>query len=135
MIQTSLVSASCTLGTFTSVIDSPFDTDTGPISIAYSPFIDDNCFVVTANDTDRTLSIFSVNTATGFLTETPGSPVNVGNFPYAAAFSPLINGNLFVAVPIYEDGTIPVFNVDLTTGFPTPVPDSPFTSQDPFPLD
>ena len=113
-------------GVFTAVGGSPFAAGSFPQSIAYSPVINGNVFAGVPNSGDDTISVYSVDTATGALTQVAGSPFAAGNAPGIIAYSPVVNGNLFAAVTS-GDGIF-VYSVNPTTGALTPVVGSPFVA-------
>jgi 6-phosphogluconolactonase (cycloisomerase 2 family) len=71
------------------------------------------------------IDIFSLNTASGALTLTAGSPVQVGADPAAIVFDPL---GKYVYVPNTADETISGFTFDSTAGTLMPISGSPFPS-------
>jgi 6-phosphogluconolactonase (cycloisomerase 2 family) len=66
--------------------------------------------------------------AQGSFQEITGSPFAAGSEPATIAYSPIVSGNLFAAVPNYGNNTISVYLVNQTTGAFTPVPGSPFAT-------
>jgi len=85
--------------------------------IAFSPVINGNNLLVAAsNQGDNTVSVYSVQSTTGVLTQVPGSPFVAGAEPLGIAFSPIVNGNLFAAITNVNGNTISVFSVNMGTG-------------------
>lgn len=119
-------------GTLTQVPGSPFSTGSGsgsnPIGIAYSPLAFERLFLAVTNSADSTVSIYLVNQATGALTQVPGSPFATGTNPNTVTFSPYVLGYLFAAVANFNDNTVSVYQVNVTTGALTQVPSSPFAT-------
>jgi 6-phosphogluconolactonase (cycloisomerase 2 family) len=118
----SVFSVDPSTGFLTPVAGSPFATstapDANPVSASFSP---NGGLLAVDNANSDTISMFSVNPATGFLTATSNSPVAIST-PEAVAFSP--DGLLAIA-----DGApaaISVFSVDQSTGALSPVAGSPF---------
>ena len=73
-------------------------------------------------------SFFAEAVPPGTFTQIPGSPFAAGSAPAWSTYSPIIGGNLFAAVPNYNDQTVSVYVVDQTTGGFTQVPGSPFST-------
>ncbi len=115
-----------TTGAFTAVTGSPFSTGPSPYSIAFSPIVSGNLFAAVANGGADSISVYQVNVSTGFFTPLVTSPIVLGIPTYSVAYSPLVAGNLFAAVPNYSNDTITVYTVNTTTGAFTPVTGSPF---------
>lgn len=115
-------------GVLTQVSGSPFSTGTFPRYVVFSPFINGNLFAAVINKNDNTVSVYSVNTSTGFFTPVSGSPFGTGANPLGVAFSPLVNGNLFAAVPNSIDNTVSIYSVNTSTGFFNPISGSPFST-------
>lgn len=57
-----------------------------------------------------------------------GSPFGAGANPASSAYSPIVSGNLFAAIPNFGDNTVSVYSVNQTTGSFTPVVGSPFAT-------
>jgi 6-phosphogluconolactonase len=127
---------------FSEVPGSPFPAGEDPVSVAFSP---DGGLLATANDGERgaagTVSVFSVDQASGALTPVSGSPFatdatgpTFGTQPAArsVAFSP--GGRLLAIANEDSDyeghgyGSVSVFAVNSTTGALTPVSGSPFAA-------
>ena len=128
-------------GLFTQVPGSPFAV-TGvlplPFDIKFSPVVGGKLYAAVSNQNTNTVSVYEVDPLTGAFTEVPGSPflVAVGAFLTHLDFSPLVAGNLFLAVNNGLLNLVSVYSVNLTTGFLTPVPGSPFaTGTGPFGVD
>lgn len=116
-------------GTLMEVIGSPFASGgTGPFNIAFSPVVGEQLFAAIINKTSNNVSIFRVDVNTGFLTQVSGSPFAVGSSPYGVAFSPLVNGNVYLAVSNNGANTMSIFQLNLVTGALTTVSGSPFTA-------
>jgi 6-phosphogluconolactonase (cycloisomerase 2 family) len=107
---------------FTQVSGSPFATDSGPLSVAFSP---GGGLLATANHDGNTVSVFSVNSSTGALTQVSGSSFATGTNPFSVAFSP---GGGLLAVANLGDNTVSVFSVNSSTGALTQVSGSPFAT-------
>lgn len=137
LFSTISISASCPVGSFETIMDSPVATGISPYTIAYSPLISSgNLFVAAVSSASNDVWVYQVNESTGALTEVPGSAFDVGTAPLYVAFSPVFNGNIYAAVSNFDDNTISVFTVNATTGFFTEIAGSPFSSQgdEPFAL-
>jgi 6-phosphogluconolactonase len=109
---------------FTQVQGSPFASGgAAPVAVAFSP---GGGFLATANQTDNTVSMFSVNPSTGALTPVAGSPFPIGTThgPLSVAFSP--SGGL-LATANFNSSSVSVFSVNPSTGALTPVSGSPFS--------
>jgi 6-phosphogluconolactonase (cycloisomerase 2 family) len=114
---------------FTEVAGSPFATvaSGGPRSVAFSP---SGGLLATSNSTGASVSVFSVNSATGAMTQVPGSPFATGLSPLGIAFSP--SGGL-LATANFNSNNVSVFSVNPSTGALTQVSGSPFaTGNTPF---
>lgn len=105
-------------GSVTPAIGSPFTTNAGPRSIAFSP---SGGLLATANG--NTVSVDSVS-AGGALTPVTGSPFTTGSGAVSMAFSP--SGGL-LATANYNDDTASLFSVS-PDGTLTPVAGSPFAT-------
>ena len=106
---------------FTPVSGSPFQTGgLAPVSVAFSP---SGALLATANNSDSTVSVFSVSSA-GALTPVPGSPFATGPGPVSVAFSP--SGGLLATANVF-DSAVSVFSVG-SAGALTPVSGSPFAT-------
>ena len=99
-------------GVFSPVAGSPFTAENFPNSIAYSPVANGQLFAAVAYAGSGNVSVYSVNTATGVLTQVTGSPFASGTGSFEVAYSPVVNGNLFAAVTNRNDANISVFSVD-----------------------
>ena len=79
---------------------------------------------------DTNLHVFSINQATGVLTETATSPVPTPNGPTRIVIHP--NGKFVydfnISLATNFDGPVDGFQLDSTTGALTPIPGSPFAS-------
>ncbi len=115
--------AEYSLNTTTGALTSIGTATTGdlPYDVAITPA---GSFVYIPNYNDATISAYSIDAATGVLTEISGSPfTNGADNPAAVVVSP--NGNfLFVA---NQSGSNSVFAVNATTGALTSVTGSPFS--------
>jgi 6-phosphogluconolactonase (cycloisomerase 2 family) len=108
---------------FSQVQGSPFATGgAGPVALAFSP---GGKVLATANQTDNTVSVFSVNPSTGALTPVAGSPFPIGTThgPLSVAFSP---SGALLATANFTSSSVSVFSVNPSTGALTPVAGSPF---------
>ena len=108
---------------FRQVPGSPFQTNSTPTSVAFSP--SGRLLAIADRSYDPGLEMLSVNPATGALAEAPGSPYMAGVSTRSVAFSP--DGRLVaVAEQDIPGGGVGIFTVDPSTGALTPVPGSPF---------
>ncbi|HEX2977616.1 MAG TPA: beta-propeller fold lactonase family protein [Candidatus Babeliales bacterium] len=106
-----------------------FATGPSPIGVAFAPvpLTGGDFLAAVTNNGDGTVSVYSVNQATGVFTPI-GSPVAAGSGANNVAFSPLIAGELFAAVVNFNSSNVSVYQVDRTTGFFTPLGDSPYAT-------
>lgn len=115
-------------GALTPVAGSPFSSSSTPLSIpwgiAFSPLINGNLFAAVTN-LGNSISVFSVNTTTGFFTLIETIPLTGTMGPVSIAFSPLVNGNLFALIPNSNDNTVLLFQVNTTTGSFTHISTAP----------
>jgi 6-phosphogluconolactonase len=111
-------------GSLTQVPGSPFATGAGTgtntTALAFDP---SGSLLATANPASNSVTVFSVDSSTGSLSQAPGSPFAVGGEPYSVAFSP--TGNLLATADLYSYN-VSVFSVDSSTGALDEVPGSPF---------
>jgi 6-phosphogluconolactonase (cycloisomerase 2 family) len=130
LIQCSKIMSSCTVGTLTEVSGSPFSTGANPQWVAFSPVPSGNLFAAVTNGTSANMSVYSVNTSTGFFTQVAGSPFALAAQPEGLAFSPSVSGNIFLAAVTQDTnpGHVYVFSVNQSTGVLTGVTGSPFTA-------
>jgi 6-phosphogluconolactonase len=119
-----------TTGVFTPVVGSPFATGIFPIGVAFSPVVSGNLFAAVTNLVSNTVSVYSVNQTTGFLTPVAGSPFATGTTPFYISFSPVAAGFLFAMVPNVNDDTVSVYEVNQSSGSFANVTGSPFTVGD-----
>ncbi len=110
---------------FVQVSGSPFSTGSGsnPYTVAFSP--SGSLLAVANYVASGTVSVFSVDSATGALSQVAGSPFSAGADTMSVTFSP--SGNLLAATN--NDGSsssVSMFSVDQTTGALTQVNGSPF---------
>jgi len=115
-------------GAFSQVAGSPFGTGAEPAWLAFSPVVAGNLFSAIVNFNDNTVSVYNVNQTSGAFTPVANSPFATGSAPYTVAFSPVVSGNLFAAVPNSDGQNVSVYQVDQSTGAFTPVPGSPFAT-------
>jgi 6-phosphogluconolactonase (cycloisomerase 2 family) len=100
----SLFTVAATSGQLTPVtqtVAANADTGSGPVSVAFSP---NWGLLATANYDSDTVSLFTVDAATGQLTpvsESPASNENTGTRPVGVAFSP--NGGLLATANLSDD--------------------------------
>ena len=95
-------------GSFTKVPATPFASGTSPAAVAVHP---SNKFLYTANQTENTISLFTIEASTGALTEvTPNTPTGVT--PTSLGLDS--GGFLFVANR--SSNTISAFSVDSGSG-------------------
>ncbi|MCW3016124.1 MAG: hypothetical protein JWO02_3216 [Solirubrobacterales bacterium] len=107
---------------FTAAAGSPFATTAAanPRQVTFSPA---GGRLAATNGGSSNVSVFSVNSSTGALTQVSGSPFATGATPYGVAFSP--SGDL-LATANFDANTVSVFSVNATTGALTQVAGSPF---------
>ncbi len=117
-----------TEGSFVSVPGSPFPAGNDPTSVAFSPVLNGKLFAAVANEFAHNISVYSVNTSDGTLTQVSGSPFPAGTTTSSIAYSPVIGSNLFAAVTDQGANTISVYSVDQSTGAFTQVSGSPFST-------
>jgi 6-phosphogluconolactonase (cycloisomerase 2 family) len=116
-------------GAFSAVAGSPFSAGSIPSGISFSPIVNNNLYAAVVNISSSTVSVYSVNTSTGVFTQVTGSPFAVGATPRWGTFSPLVNGNLFLAVTSTTGGAgLRIFTVNTSTGALSLVSGSPFTT-------
>ena len=118
------------VGAGSTTVTATFGAITGSSSLtvtrAFAPL-----FSYAANGGDNTISAFSVNAATGALTQVAGSPASFAPALTLVAADPL--GRFVYAIDQCNfvdctSGLIGVFSVDATTGALTQVPGSPYSS-------
>ena len=124
----SVYSVDTSSGAFSPVAGSPFVAGTNPEGVAYSPVVNGQLFAAVANLGSDNVSVYSVNTTTGIFTQVTGSPFAAGANPFAVAYSPVINGNLFAAVANRDSGDVSVYIVDTSSGVFTQIAGSPFAA-------
>ena len=117
----SVYSVNQSTGEFTEISGSPFSAGANPTGIAFSPVVSGNLFAAISNFTDNTVSVYSVDQNTGAFTQVSGSPFATGQKPESIAFSPVVSGNLFAAVPNSNNATVSVYSVNQSTGSLTSV--------------
>jgi 6-phosphogluconolactonase len=108
-----------------------FDAGLGPVGISAHPTLD---LIAVANwdfsdgeNQATSVSVFSINTSTGALTDVPGSPFPLDDAVHQLAFD--TSGKfIYLAQPYAGDGSglIRGYTVD-ANGHPTELPGSPFT--------
>jgi 6-phosphogluconolactonase len=81
-------------------------------------------FAYAANSGDNTISVYSIDSATGALTAV-GAPVPTGASPYAMAVRP---DGKYVYVVNEISNNVSVYAVDAASGALTAIPDSPFAA-------
>lgn len=118
-------------GASSEVPGSPFQIGVGssPQALAFSPVrpllaVANNGEALSTGNVGPSVSVFSIDKATGALTQVQHSPFPTGPGPYSMAFSP---GGGLLAVANYYDQTVSVFSVDAMTGVLTQVHHSPFS--------
>ena len=99
----------------------------GPFDISFSPVVAGNLYVAVANRSNSTISVYSVDPTTDAFNEVVGSPFLGVTTPFDLDFSPLVAGNVFLAVTSLSNEVF-VYSVNPTTGFLTQVPGSPFAT-------
>ena len=107
----------------------PFSAQATPQTLTLEPF-EKFAFVANAGNVGvgaNTVSVYSVNTTTGILTEVIGSPFSVapGIQPQQATVVTVNPARQFVYLANAGSGNLSGFFLDTTTGFLTPVPGSP----------
>jgi Lactonase, 7-bladed beta-propeller len=80
-------------------------------------------FVYVVNQSDSTVSGYSVDRKTGGLIPVPGSPFPTGSFPRSVAVDPRAQ---FVFAANSASNNVSVYRIDPKTGALTSVPGSPF---------
>jgi len=112
------------------VTGQPFSSN--GVGIAFSPLINNNIYCSIANTVTNTVTTFSVDTSTG---PTSGVFTQIGTIATSGpctgiAYSPLVNGKVFVAVTAFPivgpNGGIDMYSVDANTGLLSAAPGSPF---------
>jgi 6-phosphogluconolactonase len=114
------------LGGFQPAPGSPFAAQDGPAWVAYSPIAMGNVFAAVPNYYNANVTVYSLNTTTGALTEVPGSPFATGNEPATITFTPVLEEQLFAAIPNAGDNSLSVYLVNQSTGEFTQISGSPF---------
>jgi 6-phosphogluconolactonase (cycloisomerase 2 family) len=112
----SVFSVNTSTGVLTAVSGSPFTAGSGPVGISFSPVIYGNLFAASGNNSSGAVSVFQVNPATGSLTQVSGSPFSAVSSPWETAFSPLVNGNVFVGVANNGSNILTVYSMNTVTG-------------------
>lgn len=111
-----------TTGFFTPVSGSPFPTGgTLPTNIAFSPLVSGKLYAAVSNSGSNSISIFSVDLNTGIFSAVAGSPFAIGSTPEALAFSPQVNGGVFLGVSNLTINTLKIFSFNTGTGSITQV--------------
>ena len=126
-----------TSGALTAISGSPFTDqpdDLGPniqpFALAVTP---DGKFLYVTNHGQDTLSVFSINAATGALTPAAGSPFDItvgeddeecGSEPYGLAIA---GSGRFLYVADNGCDTVSAFTIDSSTGAPTEISGSPYS--------
>lgn len=112
-------------GLFTSVAGSPFATGNGPTGVAFSPFVSGNLFAAITNANSNTVSVYSVNSATGQFTLIQTVSLPATSSPLSIAYSPVVSNNLYAMVPNEIGNAAIIFQVDTATGAFTQVSNAP----------
>jgi hypothetical protein len=115
-LSISVYKVNTTTGVLTEVTGSPFTAGLWPHGIAFTPNLNGTVFAAIANNASNTVSVYKVNTTTGAFTQISGSPFATGSQPYNVAFSPVVGGNLYAAIPNNNATTTSVYQVNTTTG-------------------
>ena len=112
----SVFSVDINTGAFNAINQPPVPTGNGPISVAFSPQLDNGqLFAAVANSATTTISIYTVDVNSGVFS--PPTTVNAGTGPSSVAFSPqLNNGQLFAAVANGNSSNVSVYTVDINSG-------------------
>lgn len=110
-----------TSGNLAPVAGSPFAAGAGAEFMAFDS-VHNLLFV--SNQNANSLSVFSVNTASGMLTAVPGSPFTTGSRPTGVAVAGMAG---LVFVGNQNDSTVSVFSINSATGALTLVAGSPIT--------
>jgi 6-phosphogluconolactonase len=129
-----------TTGALTPLPDSPFVANPAPVLVAMDPM---GKFALVANRCDSTttclngsVSVYTINSATGNLSSVPGSPFASGFFPMSVAMDPMGElayvSNLCLTQTSCDNtlshGTISAYTFNSTSGNLSQVPGSPFTA-------
>lgn len=124
------------VGSFQQVAGSPFAAGNSPAWSEFTPLVSGNMFVGVPNYNDASVTMYSLNQTTGFLTQVTGSPFATGNQPAFLRFSPLVSGNVFAGVVNHNDDNVSVYLLNQSTGALAPVTGSPFpTGAGPYGID
>lgn len=112
--------------TLTAVSGSPFSDPNINGSEVYGGTVSlDGNFLVATNRDDLSVSVFTINRATGALTPVAGSPFASGDIPFTAVMV-TTGGATYVAVNAIDDADVWVYQFNTSTGALTPVSGSPF---------
>jgi 6-phosphogluconolactonase len=107
-------------GSLNPVAGSPFAAGKGTASLTGCGCVP-NGFLFAANSIDGTISTYSINSATGVLTQTRGSP-----FTATTASGDMLFVEQMLFLPDASSNAVSGFVPDLSTGVISMVPDSPF---------
>jgi len=112
-------------GIVNQVLGSPFDAPNSPLSITFSPLVNNTLFAATSG-MQQPIALYTVDTSTGIFT-----PVNNSTTTRRSVndvvFSPLINNRFYLATADGFSQTISVYSCD-QFGALTPAPGSPYTA-------
>ena len=108
--------------TLVNVTGSPFATGNVPYAVAVTP---DGAYVLVANRNSNTISVFSMNATTGFLTPVAGSPFASAGSPEKLIVTP--NGEYVYCLNEFNR-TITAYSINLMTGMLAAVAGSPFST-------
>ena len=98
-------------------------TVTGNVGTVAVRCVADPSYALVANQADNDVSVYSIDAASGALTQVAGSPFAAGLFPLGVAVNPL--GTLAFAVN-NSSNNVSVYSIDAATGALTQVAGSPF---------
>lgn len=122
--QISGYSIDASTGALRPLAGSPFVTGTPSAdSFASITFDPSGKFAYVANGTMDNIAAYSVNTATGTLTEIAGSPFAAGGGPVATAVEPT---GRFLYAANYRSYEVSAYSIDAVTGALTEIAGSPF---------
>jgi len=113
-----------TTGVITEIPGSPFPTGNLPLAGDYS-FYEGNLIAAISNFLSNDISIYNVDLATGVYTPATISPFPSGASTDGLDFSPIIQGNLYLAVTNFTINQANVFQVQVTSTLPTVTSVSP----------
>jgi 6-phosphogluconolactonase len=110
-------------GALVEIAGSPFAAGGNPHTVVVTAPSKGKQYVLVANVGSSNISVYSVDSTTGALTQVSGSPFPTGFAPEAISLDPL---NQFVYVGNYFSGDVYGYAINFTTGALSPVSGSPF---------